>query len=112
MQGSLVNLFNKKFLEKTVNRLSLVVLDVECIKNNIVKELGVNKDGQTVVYSFLPPKKFKPTSQSCWFTKNLQGINWSSGFENYTELEKSRRNHKLLIWITMFALEFSFDIQR
>ena len=87
-------------------------MDIECIENNIVKELGVNKDGRTLGYSFLPPMKFKPTSQSCWFTKNLQGFNWSSGFEKYTELEKSRRNHKLLICMTMFALEFSFDIQR
>ena len=39
----------------------LVVLDIECFENNIVKELGVYKDGQTVGYSFLPPKKFKPT---------------------------------------------------
>ena len=92
MQGSLVNHFSKKNSEKTVNRMSLVVLDIECIKNNIVKELGVFKDARTVGYSFLPLKKFKPTSQSCWFTKNLHGISWSSGFEKYTELEKSRRN--------------------
>ena len=105
-------ILTKKTSEKTVSGNSLVVLDNECIENNIVKELRVYKDGKTVGYSFLVPKKFKPTSQSCWFTKNLQGINWSSGFENYTELEKSRRNHKLLIWMTMFALEFSFDIQR
>ena len=55
--------------------MSLVVLDIECIENNIVKELGVYKDGQTVGFSFLPPKKFKPTSQSFWCTQHLQGIN-------------------------------------
>ena len=44
--------------------MSLVVLDIECIENKIVKELGVYENGQTVGYSFLPPKKFKATSQS------------------------------------------------
>ena len=39
--------------------MSLVVLDIECIVSNIVKELGVYKDGQTEGYSFLPPKNFK-----------------------------------------------------
>ena len=43
--------------------MSLVVLDIECIENNLVKQLGVYKDGQTVGYSFLPPKKIKPASQ-------------------------------------------------
>ena len=55
----IVNHFNQKFPEKTVNRMSLIVLDIECIESNIVKELRVYKDGQTVGYSFLPPKKFK-----------------------------------------------------
>ena len=54
----------QKILEKTDNRISLVALDTECIENNIMKKLGVYKDGQTVGYSFLPPKKIKPTSKS------------------------------------------------
>ena len=84
----LLHQFNQKTPEKTVNRMSLVVLDIECIENNTVKELGVYKIGHTVGYSFLPPKKFKPTSQSFWCTQHLHGINWSSGYEKYTELEK------------------------
>ena len=36
----------------------------EYIENNIVKESGVYGAGQTVRYSFLRPKKFKPTPQS------------------------------------------------
>ena len=39
-------------------------------------------------YSFLPPKKFKATSQSVCCTSNLRGINWNSGHEKYTGLEK------------------------
>ena len=56
MHCSIVNNFNQKTTEKPINRMSLVVLDIECIENNIMKELGVYKDGQTVGYSFLPPK--------------------------------------------------------
>ena len=92
MHCLIVNHFNQKTPEKTVNRMSLVVWDIECIENNIVKELGVYKDGQTVGYSFLPPKKFKPTSQSFWCTQHLHGINWSSGYKKYTELEKILKN--------------------
>ena len=33
--------------------MSLEVLDIECIENKIVKELGVFKNGQTVGYFFL-----------------------------------------------------------
>ena len=68
--------------------MSLVVLDIDCIENKIVKELGVYQNGQTVGYSFLSPKKFKTISQSAWFTKHLHEINWNSGHEKYTELEK------------------------
>ena len=49
--------FKQKTPEKSVNREGLVVLDIACFENNIVKELGVFKDGQTVGYSFLPSKK-------------------------------------------------------
>ena len=88
MHCSIVNHFNQKTTEKPVYRRSLVVLNFDCTKNNIMKELGVSKDGQTVGYSFLPPKKIKPTSQSFWCTKDLQGISWIIGYEKYTELEK------------------------
>ena len=37
MHCLIVNHFNQKTPEKTVNRISLVVLDIECIENNIVK---------------------------------------------------------------------------
>ena len=72
--------------------MSLVVLDIECTRKNIVKELGVYKDGHTVGLYFLPPKKIKTTSQSFWFTPHLHGINWSSGYKKYTELEKILKN--------------------
>ena len=68
--------------------MSLVVLDIECFENKIVKELGVYKNVQIVGYSFLPPKKFKATTQSAWCTKHLHGTNWNCRHEKYTELEK------------------------
>ena len=91
MHCLIVNHFKQKTSEKSVNRMSLVVLDIECIENNIVKELGVYKDGKTEGYSFLPPKKFKPNLFGV-HSKHLHGINWSSGYEKYTELEKTLKN--------------------
>ena len=69
--------------------MSLVVLDFECFENKMMNELGVYKNGQTVGYSFLPPRKFKATSQSAWCTKHLHGISWSSGHKKYTEFKKN-----------------------
>ena len=92
MHCLIVNHFNQKTPEKTVNRMSLVVLDIECIENNIVKELGVYKDGHTEGYFFVPPEKFKQTSQSFWCTQHLHEINCSCGYKQYTELEKILKN--------------------
>ena len=41
MHCSIVNQYNKKTPEKTVNGKSLVNLDIENFENLIVKELGV-----------------------------------------------------------------------
>ena len=51
-----------------VSRMNLVVLDIECIENEIGQELAFYKNGKTVG-SFLPPKKFGAQSQSTWCTK-------------------------------------------
>ena len=68
--------------------MGLVVLDIECFENKTVKELGVYKNRQTMGYSFLSPKKLIATTESAWCTKHLRGINWNSGHEKYTGLEK------------------------
>ena len=81
--------FQPKTSAKTFNIMSPVVLDFECVENKIVKELGIYKNGKTVGYCFLPPKKFKATSQSAWCTKHLHVINWSIGHKKYTELENT-----------------------
>ena len=59
MHCSNVNHFKQIAPEKTINRMSLVVLDIECFENKIVKELGVFKDGQIVGFLFLPRKKIQ-----------------------------------------------------
>ena len=51
-----------------VSRMNLVVLDIECIENEIEQELAFYKNGK-VVESFFPPKKFGAQSQSTWCTK-------------------------------------------
>ena len=45
-------------------------------------------------YSFVPPRKFKSTSQSSWCTKHLHGINWNSDYEKLIELEKIFKNQE------------------
>ena len=69
----------------------MVVSDIKCIESNKVQNLGVFKDGQAVGCSFLPTKKLKATSQFTWFTKHLDGVSWSNGHKNYTELERDFR---------------------
>ena len=63
-----------------------VVLDIGLEDRNIIKELGVFADGKVQGYSFRHPKKYKPTKQIFWCTKNLYGIVWNSGRLDYSEL--------------------------
>ena len=58
----------------------------------IVKAFGVFKDGIALGYSFRPNKDYKPTFQAKLNTKNLHGINWNNGKQEYTEL--SSINHQ------------------
>ena len=66
--------------------MSCIVLDIELAEKNIIMELGVFIDGKVEGYSFRPPKKYKPTKQSFWCTRNLHGIVWISGRLDYSEL--------------------------
>ena len=54
--------------------MSLVVFDIECLEGQIVKELGVFKDGIVLGYSFPPPKDYKPTFQAKWSLKIYMGL--------------------------------------
>ena len=67
--------------------MSLVVLDIECVEKNIIKELGIFHNGTIRGYSFLPPKKYKPSKQTYWLTNLLHNIHWQSGAYDYTQSE-------------------------
>ena len=54
--------------------MSLVVLDIECIENKIVKELGVIKMNKLWDITFFLPPKSSKLHLSC--------------YEKYTELQK------------------------
>ena len=64
----------------------MIVLDIELIEKNIVKELGLYIDGFVQEFSFCPPKTFKPNKQTTWKTSHLHGIPWSSGKLDYDKL--------------------------
>ena len=83
----MICLIKLTFSQLSIPKMSLVVFDIECIENNIVKELGIYENGTILSFSFLPPKNFKPTQQSHWCTQKLHGINWNAGLYPYEELE-------------------------
>ena len=66
--------------------MSLNVLDIELTEKNIIKELGLFINGSVQVFSFCPPKTFKPNKQTTWNTSHLHGIAWSSGKLEYEKL--------------------------
>ena len=66
--------------------MSCIVLDIQLADKNVIKELGVFIDSKVQGYSFRPPKKYKPTRQAFWCTRNLQGIVSNSGHLDYIEL--------------------------
>ena len=90
--GLLFCLYVKLFLPsifKSVDfwsSMSLIVLDIELIQKNIMKELGLFIDGSLQQFSFCPPKTFKPHKQTTWNAKRLHGIAWSSGKLEYDKL--------------------------
>ena len=65
--------------------MSCIVLDIELADKNVIKELGVFINGKVQGYSFRPPKKYKPSKQAFWCTKNLLGIVRNSGRLDYSE---------------------------
>ena len=98
----IARLFKRETPERTVSRNSLVVPDIDFIENYIVSELRVYKDGQTVRFSFLPPKTNKAKSHSTYCTKHLLGISWNSGYRKVTKLENNLTN--LVVSETDFVL--------
>ena len=90
--GLLFCLYVKLFLPSILNSvdfwssMSCNVLDIELADKNVNKELGVFIDGKVQGYSFRPPKKYKPTKQAFWWTRNMHGIVWNRRRLDYSEL--------------------------
>ena len=63
--------------------MSCIVLDIELVDKNIIKELGVFSDGSLQGFSICPPKTFKPNKQTKWNASHLHEIAWSSGNLDY-----------------------------
>ena len=57
---------------------SCIVLDIEWADINDIRELGIFINGKFQGCSPGPPKKYKPTKQLFWCTRNLHGIAWNS----------------------------------
>ena len=83
--GLLFCLYVKHFLPSFFNSvdfwssMSCIVLDIETEVLNGVKELGGFSDGKVQGYSFRPVKKYKPTKQEFWCTRNLHASVWNTG---------------------------------
>ena len=73
MPRSIVFHFNQQTPEKTVNIICLVILDIECFENKIVKELAVCMDEKTEGYFFPFPENNKATPKSTWGRKHIPG---------------------------------------
>ena len=74
--------------------MSGIVLDIELTEKKIIKDVGLFIDGSVQVFSFCPPKTFKPNKQTSWNTKDLHGIKWSSGKLDYEKLFAVFLRHK------------------
>ena len=66
--------------------ISCIVIDIEPAYENVSKECGVFTDETIQGYSFRPPKKYKPTKQAFWCTRNFSGIVQNSGHLKVSEL--------------------------
>ena len=63
-----------------------IVLDIELADKNLIEELGHFIIGNVQRYSFRPPRKYKPTKQAVWCTKEVHRYTWNCGPVNYSEL--------------------------
>ena len=93
--GLLFCLYVKVFLSSILNSveswssISCIVLDIEPTDKEGIEVLGVIIYSRVQIYSFRPPKKYKPTKQAFCCTRNLHGIVWKSGRLDYSELANS-----------------------
>ena len=68
--------------------MDFVVIDVEFVERNVVKEMGLYFDGNILGLSFKPPRDYEPTKQAFWGTDFLHGMSWDSGKLDYDSLQR------------------------
>ena len=66
--------------------MSLIVLDIDLIEKNIIKELELFIDGSLKGFSIRPRKFYEPNEQTTWKTSHLHEIAWVSGKLDYEKL--------------------------
>ena len=96
--------------------MSRIVLDTEVGDKNVLKELGNSFDGKVQGYSFLSPKKYKPTKQSkqfgvqetctelcgtmvVWITVRLPTLSLEMLMVNTLQKEQKNRSFSAVSWI-------------
>ena len=93
MTGLLFCFYIKLFLLSIFNSvnfgssMSCIVLDVEIADERFIRELVVFIDENIQGCSFHPAKKYKPTKQAFWCTRNFHGILLISECLDHNELE-------------------------
>ena len=70
-----------------------IIVDGEFMENNIVKELGIFHNGESIGLSLLPPHDYKQLTererqQNMWLTRNYHYITWNEGKHSYESLPK------------------------
>ena len=68
--------------------MSCIVLETELADKNDIKKLGVFIDCKVQGSSIRPPKKYKPTKQAFWCTRNLHVFVSNSTRSDFKELSK------------------------
>ena len=66
--------------------MSGIILDIELADKNLFRELRVSIDGKVQGYSICPSKKYKPTKEAFWCTRNLHEIVRNKRGLDYSEL--------------------------
>ena len=70
----------------------IIVVDIECFPQNVIKELAFANPYFSTAVSFKPPYSSEDctsdeSKQNEWATRNIHRINWNSGQFYYSELK-------------------------
>lgn len=71
--------------------MTAVVVDIECMNKNIVKEIGIYHTGYCIGIALLPPEEKAKLSdsdrkQNSWLTRHFHYMSWDDGKVKYSSL--------------------------